>query len=182
MAVAHRMYARALFQAAREQGRLEEVASELRELAAAIDRHAAAPRLPPEPADRPAGEGNRARAADRGRQRPHPQLRPARGREGPRRRARRHERGARRARREGAEPARSRADDRARALGRRGALDRRAHRAGVGPHRRGDALGRPLARRRHRPPDRLVPRGRQRPRPARAPPPRTDQPRIKEHQ
>jgi F-type H+-transporting ATPase subunit delta len=36
VAVAHRMYARALFQAAREQGRLEELASELRELAAAI--------------------------------------------------------------------------------------------------------------------------------------------------
>ena len=36
MAVAQRMYARALFQAAREQGRLEELASELRALASAI--------------------------------------------------------------------------------------------------------------------------------------------------
>jgi F-type H+-transporting ATPase subunit delta len=37
MAVAQRMYARALFQAAQEQGRLEQVAGELRALAAALD-------------------------------------------------------------------------------------------------------------------------------------------------
>jgi F-type H+-transporting ATPase subunit delta len=36
MAVAHRMYARALFQAARDEGRLDQVASDLGELAAAL--------------------------------------------------------------------------------------------------------------------------------------------------
>jgi F-type H+-transporting ATPase subunit delta len=37
MAVAQRMYARALFEAAREEGRLEEVAADLAELARALD-------------------------------------------------------------------------------------------------------------------------------------------------
>ncbi|MEX0850235.1 MAG: ATP synthase F1 subunit delta, partial [Gaiellaceae bacterium] len=37
MAVAHRMYARALFQAAREEGKLEEIASDLAALAVAVD-------------------------------------------------------------------------------------------------------------------------------------------------
>jgi F-type H+-transporting ATPase subunit delta len=37
MAVAHRMYARALFQAARDEGRLEQVAADLAALAAALD-------------------------------------------------------------------------------------------------------------------------------------------------
>ena len=37
MAVAHRMYARALFQAARDEDRLEQVASELAALAGAVD-------------------------------------------------------------------------------------------------------------------------------------------------
>ena len=37
MAVAHRMYARALFQAARDEGKLDEVASELAALAASVD-------------------------------------------------------------------------------------------------------------------------------------------------
>ena len=37
MAVAQRMYARALFQAAREEGRLEQVAADLAELARALD-------------------------------------------------------------------------------------------------------------------------------------------------
>jgi F-type H+-transporting ATPase subunit delta len=37
MAIAHRMYARALFEAAQEEGRLEEVASDLAALAQALD-------------------------------------------------------------------------------------------------------------------------------------------------
>ena len=64
--------------------------------------------------------------------------------------------------------------DRARALRRRGALDRarrssRPRAATVEATRSVD----PEPRRRHRPPGRVVPRRRQRPRPARAPPPRT---------
>ena len=74
-----------------------------------------------------------------------------------------------------------RADDRLRALRRRGAGDRRADRAGVRPHGRGHPHGRPRPDRRHRPPGRLAARRRERARPARPPPPRTRHPELKEH-
>ena len=51
-------------------------------------------------------------------------------------------------------------------------LDRRADREGFRPHGRSDALRRSQPRRGTRPPGRLLPRRRQRARPPRAPPPR----------
>ena len=59
-----------------------------------------------------------------------------------------------------------------------GAPHRLADRARLGTHRRGHAPRRPRPDRRHRPPDRLAARGRERARPPGAPPPRPRQRRL----
>ena len=71
-AVAQRMYARALFEAAQEADRVDAVAADLAALAAAIGRRARVARLSPQPADRPRRQGRGARAAGGGRRRARP--------------------------------------------------------------------------------------------------------------
>ena len=168
MAVSHRMYARSLFQAARDAGKLDVVHEQLGDFAAAIGevpelrRVLENPELDPQEkagilgeimgdADEllrnfvllvsEKGQGGR----DRG--------------DLPR---------ARRARRGRAEAADRGADDGVRAVRRGGRVDPEEDRAVVRPYRRGDAKGRCGPDRRHRAPGRLAPGRRERQGPPRA--------------
>ena len=126
VAAAHRIYARALFEAAQEQGKLDAVHAQLQQLrdAVAVGRRAA--RAAREPRGRVAREGRRARAHRPGRRRRRSsnflRLLAEKGRAGELPRDRRR---ARRARRRREADARRRADDRD-----------RAHRRGLRPHPR----------------------------------------------
>ena len=157
MAVAPRMYARSLFQAAKEAGKLDAVHAELGDFAAAVDDVPELRNVLANPQiDARRALGGAARDPRR-RRRAAAQLRPPRLREGPRGRARGGLPRVRRARRRRAEAAHRRADHRLRALRRRGRVDPAEDRAVLRPHRRGDPQGRPEPDRRHRPPGRLAP-------------------------
>src|SRR5213082_1007793 len=117
MAVAQRMYARALFQAARDEGRLEPVASDLADLAVALDEVPELRSFLRNPEVEPAGKAEVLREIAAGADelvRNFVHLVAEKGRAG----ELADEPGARGARRARAEPARRRAHDRPRALGR----------------------------------------------------------------
>ena len=174
MAVAQRMYARALFEAAREADRIDAVAGDLGAIAGAMDEVPELRAFLRNPQIEPDRQGGDARRDRRGRRR----ARRATSSGSSRRRAApassprsapSSTRSSRR-RRTGSSveltTAHELSDDEATSIVQH-------DREGLRPQRRGDALRRPEPHRRHRPADRVAPRRRQRPRPPRAPSTRT---------
>ncbi len=162
VAVAPRLYARSLFEAAKETGKLDVVHAELGEFATAVDEVPELRGLLSNPQierdERSAALREILADADE-LLRNFVLLLSEKGRTAPARRGLPRVRRARRRRRGTSD---RRAHHGLRALGRRGRLDRQEDRAVLRPHRRGDPHGRPQADRRHRPPGRLAPARRQR--------------------
>ena len=156
MAVAHRVYAKALFDAAKEQGRLNEVRSEFADFVEAVEASPELRSLLRNPQIDARAKRDALDAVLRRRRPAGPQLPAPRRREGPPRRDRRDPARVRAADRGGGARARARADDRDRALRRRGRRDRPDDRAGLRPPGRGHPLRRPRPDRRHRHPGRLA--------------------------
>ena len=180
MAVAQRMYARALFEAAQEDGRLDRVAADLGSLADALEQVPELQAFLRNPEVEPAGKSAVLEEITAGADelvRNFVRLVAEKGRPGEIVQIR-----------EELDALVARAQNRlalelqtAHELSDAEAnVDRRHDREGIRPERRGDPLRRPRPHRRHRPAGRLVPRGRERPRPARAPPPRACHPAVME--
>ena len=85
VAVAHAIYAKALYEAAHEQGKVDIAQEQLAELATRVRDDAGARGVPREPATRAPREGRGPRRGDDRRRPRCPELRPARGIQGPRR-------------------------------------------------------------------------------------------------
>ena len=173
MAVAQSIYAKALFEAAKEKGSLPQVRADLADFVEAVE---ASPELRnlllnPRIDVRAKQAGLDAVFGDA-----EPAVRElpeAACAEGTARRDRRDPPCVRAARRRGGEDPERRAHHGARPQRGRGRRDHREDRAGIRAQGRCDALGRSLPHRRHGPPGRIVPRRRERPRSAHLSPSRT---------
>ena len=180
MAVAERLYAKALFEAAEDSGRVDAVQRDLGEFADAVEASPELSAFLANPQVDPAAKVGVLGELSEGCRRARPQLPPPDRGEGAGRADPRDPRRVPGARRPRAGTRRGRADDRLRAVRRRGCRDRRPDRAILRPQGRGDPQSRPRAGRRHDPAGRFAARRRQRARPPGAPPPRTRHPVTKE--
>ena len=167
MSVADRMYARALYNAALDAGKVKEVQAEVGAVASAMSE---LPQLRSMVGNPQLGASSKAALLEAAVGEPSEltsELPPSRCRQGPRWIDRRDPWRVRADRRARGGAAHGRADDGVRAVGHRCDRDRPAHRARLGPPRRCSTQGRPRPDRRHRSPGRIAACGCKRARPSR---------------